>query len=150
MPADVRLTAHFHLSQFTVCPDAISAGQRNEPLAHQVENLRRVAQALEVVRASIDRAPIHVLRAFRRSSTQFGKPDAYSEGRGVDFIIPSLGTPRDVCAFVLTLGLGFERLVCAPGWVHLELPAFGREPRRQLQTGVFEHGRPMQYLEGLL
>lgn len=150
MPADVRLTAHFHLSQFTACPEAISAGQRNEPLAHQVENLHRVAQVLEVVRGSMSGAHVHVLRAFRRHSIQFGQPDAYADGRAVDFIVPAFGAPREICAHLLGLGVLSERLVCAPAWVHLEVPPFGREPRRQIQTGVFEHGQPMRYLEGLV
>lgn len=150
MPADVSLTAHFFLSQLTVCPDAARAGQRNEPLAHQVENLRRVAQHLELIRGAMSGAQIQILRGFRRSSTQFGEPDAYAEGRAVDFIVPAFGSPRDVCAHLVARGLVPERLVLCPGWVQLEVPAFGREPRRQIQTAHFEHGRPLDYVEGLV
>jgi hypothetical protein len=44
----------------------------------------------------------------------------------------------------------FDRLVNCGEWVQLDIPKFGFEPRRQLQTGVFEHGQPMRYLEGLV
>ena len=150
MPADVRLTAHFHFSQFTAWPESIACGRGNEPLAHQVDNLRRVAQLLEAVRSAVGGSPIHVLRGFRRSNEQFGHPDAYAEGRGADFIVPTFGTPREICAHLVGAGLVSERLVHAPGWVHVEVPPFGREPRRQIQTAVFEHGQALRFLEGLV
>lgn len=149
MPADVRLTAHFFLSQFTVCPDAARAGRRNEPLAHQVENLRRVAQVLELARGTMSGADIHILSAFRRSNEQFDT-DAAAEGRAVDFIVPGFGTAREVCAHLAGMRVLSDRMVCAHDWVRIEVPRVGREPRRQLQTGVFEHGQPMRYLEGLV
>lgn len=150
MPADISLTAHFYLSQFTVWPDAARAGQRNEPLAHQVENLRRVAQLLELVRGTLNGAEIHVLRAFRRGAAMPGQRDPANDGRCADFIAPAFGTPRDICAHLIAQGIRSERVLCAPTFVHIEVPPFGIVPRYQVQTGVFEHGQPMRIMEGLV
>lgn len=151
MPADVCLTAHFFLSQLTVSPLAGRAGMRNQPLGAQFENLRRLAQTLEVVRSQLNGADVCVLRAFRHVALQtHDSTDAAADGRSAEFIAPAFGSPRDVCAHLIAQGLVFDRLVCAGEWVQLDLPRFGQEPRRQLQTGVFEYGQPMRYLEGLL
>lgn len=151
MPADTRLSPHFFLSQLTVSPLAGRAGMRNQPLGAQFENLRRLAQTLEVVRANLNDCQVCVLRAFRHVpwETKTDVFDPAAEGRSVDFIAPAFGSPREICAHLLTHGLAFERLVNAGEWVQLDIPKFGHEPRRQLQTGVFEHGQAMRYLEGL-
>lgn len=151
MPADVRLSAHFYLSQFTAWPDAAQAGQRNVPLGQQEENLRRLAQLLELVRGALNGAEINILRAFRRGALTPGGRNPAAEGRCVDFIAPAFGTPREICAHLVAMRLVSERLLCAPTWVSIEIAPFGQtEPRRQVQTGVFEHGVPMRILEGLL
>lgn len=151
MRADTRLSAHFYLSQLTASPHAGRAGVRNEPLGAQFENLRRLAQVLELVRWQLNGCQVHVLRAFQRATapcSDTARPAA--DGRSVEFIAPEFGTPREICANLVQHGLGFDRLVNAGGWVQLDIPCQGHAPRRQLQTGVFEHGQPMRYLEGLL
>lgn len=151
MPADAKLTAHFYLSHFTASPLLARAGLSNVPNSAQTENLRRMAQTLEVVRANLVGAQITVLRGFRRVALErIGVMESASDGRSVDFIAPEFGTPRDICAHLVAHGLVFDRLVAAPDWVQLDIPEFGHEPRRVLQTGVFEHNAPMRYLEGLV
>jgi zinc D-Ala-D-Ala carboxypeptidase len=152
MPADVRLTLHFFLSQLTVSPLAGRAGMRNQPLGGQFENLRRLAQTLEVVRANLNGCQVCVLRAFRHVPLQVkdSTSDPAADGRSVEFIAPEFGSPRDVCAHLVAHGLHFDRLGNAGEWIQLDIPRFGQAPRLQLQTGVFEYGQPMRYLEGLL
>jgi zinc D-Ala-D-Ala carboxypeptidase len=152
MPADVRFTPHFFLSQLTVSPLAGRAGMRNQPLGAQFENLRRVAQTLEVVRSNLNGCQVCVLRAFRHVPWE-AKTDVFdpaAEGRSVEFIAPDFGSPRDICAHLVAHGLQFDRLVNAGEWVQFDIPRFGQAPRLQLQTGIFEYGQPMRYLEGLL
>jgi hypothetical protein len=149
MPADARLSPHFYLSQLTVSPHAGRSGIRNQPLGAQLENLRRLAQALELVRSNLNGCAVHVLRAFCRSAVDANQ-DPAGEGRTAEFIVPAFGPPRDACAHLVAQGMVFDRLVNAGEWVQLDIPRFGQAPRRQLQTGVFEHGQPMRYLEGLL
>jgi zinc D-Ala-D-Ala carboxypeptidase len=150
MPRDVQLTTHFYLSQFTASPHAGRAGMRNEARSEQIENLRRLAQTLEVVRANLVGADIHVLRAFRRIDCAQSMDAPAFHGRCAEFIAPAFGTPRDICGHLIAHGLVFDRLVNCGEWVQLEIPLLGAQPRRQLQTGTFEHGHPMRYLEGLI
>ncbi|MBI2770009.1 MAG: hypothetical protein HYX47_10325 [Burkholderiales bacterium] len=152
MPAADKLTHNFYLSHLTVSPHAGRAGMRNEPLGAQLENLRRLAVSLEVARAMLMGNQVCVLRAFQRcpADLNFMRAHPAAEGRSVEFIAPGFGTPRDICAHLVAQGMVFDRLVNAGDWVQLDIPAFGREARRQLQTGVFEHGQPMRYMEGLL
>jgi zinc D-Ala-D-Ala carboxypeptidase len=152
MPADVRLTPHFFLSQLTVSPLAGRAGMRNQPLGAQFENLRRLAHTLEVVRANLNGCQVCVLRAFRHVPLQVkgSEGDPAADGRSVDFIAPEFGSPRDVCAHLVAHGLHFDRLVNAGEWIQLDIPRFAQASRLQLQTGVFDYGQPMRYLEGLL
>ncbi len=150
MPADARLTPHFFLSQLTVSPLAGRAGMRNQPLGAQFENLRRLAQALEVVRSNLNGCNVCVLRAFRHVPLQAKDvADPAADGRSADFIAPEFGSPRDICAHLLAHGFAFERLVNAGEWVQLDIAPFGVPPRMQLQTGVFDYGHAMRYLEGL-
>lgn len=151
MPADARLTVNFYLSQLTVSPLAGRAGMRNQPLGAQFENLRRLAQTLEVARSVLNGAQICVLRAFRHVPLRKDAAgDPAADGRSVDFIAPAFGSPRDVCAQLVAHGLVYDRLVNAGDWVQLDIPKFAHAPRGQLQTGVFEYGQAMRYLEGLL
>ena len=151
MPADVRLTPHFFLSQFTVSPHAGRAGMRNAPLAAQVENLRRLAYTLELVRGHLNGCPVYLLRAFRQLGPGIDAaliPAA--DGRSAEFIAPDFGTPRQICAHLVAQGLAFDRLVDAGEWVQLDISRHGHPPRGRLCTGVFEFGRPMRELEGLV
>jgi zinc D-Ala-D-Ala carboxypeptidase len=148
MPADVRLTPNFFLSQLTVSPLHARAGMRNQPLGAQLHDLRRLAQTLEAVRSNLNGCQVCVLRAFRHF--RLDGDEAAADGRSADFIAPAFGSPREICAHLVAQGFAFERLVNAGQWVQLDIPRFGHEPRRQLQTGVFEFGQPMRYLEGLL
>jgi len=153
MPTDERLTRHFFLSQLTVSPLMGQAGLRNQPLGQQIENLRRLAQTLEVVRAHLDGATICVLRAFRVRPHHLpvgSVDDAAGEGRSAEFIAPEFGSPREICAHLVAHGVAFDRLVNAGDWVQLDIPPVGRSPRRQVQTGCFEFAAPMRYMEGLL
>lgn len=151
MPADTRLTTHFFLSQLVVSPLAERAGMRNRPLGVQFENLRRLAQSLELVRLHLNGCDLHVLRAFRHVPLQCKVGDDPSaDGRSAEFIAPAFGSPREICAHLVGHDMVFDRLVCAGEWVQLDITKFGHAPRGQVQSGVFEHGQPMRYLEGLL
>ena len=150
MLRDEPLTSHFYLSQLIANPVMARAGLRNEPMSAQVANLRRTAQALEVVRAMLAGADVHVLRGYRQVAVVGSGDEAEGDGRSVDFIAPRFGTPREICAHLIAQGLVFDRLVAAPQWVQLDIPRHAQEPRRILQTGVFMPFSSMTYLEGLL
>lgn len=149
MAIDERLSPHFYLSHLTVSPLAGRAGLRNEPLGHQVENLRRLAKQLELVQQLLGGARVTVLRAFRPVAlVRPQEIDPAAEGRSCDFIAPEFGSPREIVAHLVANGIGFDRLINADNkWVQLDIPAAGIEPRKQLQIGVFEHGKAMRYME---
>lgn len=151
MPSDAQLSPHFFLSHFVVSPLLGRCGIRNVPVGYQIDNLKRMALALELVMQYLGGAQVTVLRGFRRVALQqIGVDEAANDGRSVDFIVPAYGTPRQVCEQLMAAGLRRDRLVACPDWVQLDMPAIGQRPRMLVQTGVFELNQPMRHLEGLV
>lgn len=154
MRADYQLTPHFHLSELTVSGAAERRGIRNEPVGTQLDNLRRLAQCLEVVRSNLVGHPILISSGFRCREVNAivggSRTSAHLDGRAADFTCPGFGSPRQVCEQLITNGVVFDQLIYEGTWVHLGIPVWGEEPRKQVLTAVFERGQKPRYLKGLV
>jgi len=60
----MKLSAHFSLEEFTISSKALSMGIKNDPTPPHLENLKRLAERMEAVRALFDR-PIESTSAHR-------------------------------------------------------------------------------------
>mgnify|MGYP003866436701 CR=1 FL=1 len=154
MRQDLLLTPHFHLSELTISGAAERRGIRNEPVGSQLDNLRRLAQCLEVVRSNLVGNPILITSGFRSREVNAivggARTSAHLDGRAADFTCPGFGSPREVCAQLITNGVVFDQLIYEGTWVHLGIPVFGEPPRQQVLTAIFERGQKARYLKGLV
>jgi len=151
---DYPLSPHFWLSECTVSGMATRRGIRNEPVGSQLENLRRLAQCLEVVRSNLVGHPILISSGFRNSQLNAlvggSRTSAHLDGRAADFTCPGFGTPRQICEQLVTAGVVFDQLIYEGTWVHLGIPVWGEAPRQQVLTAIFERGQPTRYLKGIV
>lgn len=154
MRGDLQLSPHFRLSEFTVSGVAERRGIRNVPLGTQIENLKRLAQVLEVVRSNLNGNPILISSGFRNAEVNAAvggsRTSAHIDGRAVDFICPGFGTPKEVCQQLVTNGIVFDQLIYEGTWVHLGIAILGEQPRQQVLTAIFERGSSTRYLRGLI
>lgn len=154
MRADIQLSPHFHLSELTISGAAERRGIPNLPVGNQLDNLRRLAQCLEVVRSNLVGNPILISSGFRSREVNAivggARTSAHLDGRAADFTCPRFGSPRQVCEQLITNGVVFDQLIYEGTWVHLGIPVFGEPPRQQVLTAVFERGQKPRYLKGLV
>lgn len=148
-----RLSPHFSLAELTVSNAGARAGLRNVPVGTALDNLTRLAQLLESVRALLHNAPILVSSGYRSPAVNNlvggAHNSAHTRGLAADFIAPRFGTPRAICEAIRASSVQFDQLIHEGTWVHIAAPAAGAVPRREVLTAVFRGGMPPQYLRGI-
>lgn len=159
MQPDQELSPHFRLSELTLSQAATRLALNNEPLDHEIENLRRLAQLLEEVRSALGERPVLVSSGYRAPAVNKavgGAPhSAHEVGRAADFTVPAFGPPHEVCVRIAyglpdLKRLAFDQLIFERNWVHVAVPELGTPPRREVLTAFFNPGRPTRYARGLL
>lgn len=147
-PTDA-LSPHFTYGELIHSELAARKGLDNTPSAAVVDNLARLAQVLEQVRAAVGR-PVVVSSAYRSNIVNKmvggSATSAHCLGLAADLVVPGLTVP-EVCQAIITAGIDFDQLINESSWTHLGL-ATGT-PRRQLLTAHFVPGRPTQYTPGV-
>lgn len=141
----MMLSAHFALAELTVSQVAARAGIDNQPNEAQTDNLTRLAQTLEQVRALLGK-PITVNSAFRSIAVNAaigGVPTSeHCDGRAADIICPAYGNPYQVAQAILNSGIEFNQLILEYGaWVHISVPKVGAGPK--METLTYRKGRPV-------
>ena len=146
----MSLTKHFTLAEMTVSQTAARLGISNAPDAAAIANLKRVCEALELVRALVG-GPIIVSSGYRGPALNRAiggsTSSAHMVGLAADFDRPGL-TPKQVAQKIAASKIPFDQLILeypdSGGWVHLGLSAGA--PRRQVLTIKSGTG----YMPGLL
>jgi hypothetical protein len=140
----VRLSPHFSLEEFVQSQTGDRLEIDNAPSKEIVENLKKTAGRLEIVR-SILMQPIIVTSGYRCKELNLaigGSPNsAHTRGLAVDFICPRFGTPRAVAKEIIGK-LDYDQLIYEYTWVHI-----GFDDSERLQVLTF---RDKKYHEGLL
>lgn len=147
-----QLTQHFTEKEMTRSETAVRLGLSNACPADMKANLKRVADALEIVRAHYG-LPLHVSSCYRSPEVNKavgGSPtSAHRFGCACDFEIP--GVPNiDVCRKIPELLPDFDQVIYEfgpSGWVHLGLRT--KSPRRQMLSAV-KVARKTVYLPGIV
>lgn len=147
----MMLSVNFALSEFLDSQTASREGftEQFNPPVEIIDNLKKVAGSLEVVRALLGSNPIKISSGYRcprlNAKINGAKESAHLLGLAVDFTCPKFGkgTPAEVCRrLASTQHLEFDQIIYEFGsWCHF---AVGPGARRQLLT-IF-HGDPTYHL----
>ena len=134
----MKLSAFFTLEELTFSEWADRHRVDNTPPPELLPNLRRVAFALDEVRALLGR-PIHVNSGYRCAEVNEGigskaKHSRHLDGLAADIISREYGTPVEICREIAGSEIEFDQLIYEHSWVHFGLAPDGETPRRQVLT----------------
>jgi zinc D-Ala-D-Ala carboxypeptidase len=132
----MRLSENFSLEELTASETAARKGIDNTPSEEVINNLKRLAAALQEVRALLNHRAILVSSGYRspelNQAVGGSATSDHCKGLAADFICPSYGTPNDIIRAIAASGLSFKQVIREfDRWVHLSIPEEGQEPRKQ-------------------
>ena len=119
----MKLTDHFTLEELTVTDHR---SLDNTPNAGEIENLRRLAVFLELVKDRLGGRPIMVNSAFRSKAVNdaVGSSDKSQHrlGCAADVRVPGM-TPDAVVRAVMASGLAYDQIIREfDAWTHISIP----------------------------
>jgi hypothetical protein len=137
----VNLSPHFTLAELTVTDHR---SLDNTPNAGEIENLRRLATFLELVKDRLGGRPIMVNSAFRSKAVNdaVGSKDTSQHrlGCAADIRVPGM-TPNDVVRAVMASGLAYDQVIREfDRWTHLSIPSFPNLQPRQIALVIDKSG----------
>ena len=132
----MRLSPNFTLEELTVSEVAARHGLDNTPPQEIIENLKRLAEALQTLRSFFGNNAIIVTSGYRSPEVNQkvggSKNSDHLKGLAADFIVPSFGTPDQVIRAILASGVPFKQAIREfDRWTHFSIPAPGEVPRNQ-------------------
>ena len=141
------MTPHFTLAELTVTDHR---SLDNTPNAGEIENLRRLAAFLElvkdrlVVKTVLDDRPIMVNSAFRSKAVNdaVGSKDTSQHrlGCAADIRVPGM-TPNDVVRAVMASGLAYDQIIREfDAWTHISIPSLPTLPPRKMALIIDKAG----------
>ena len=128
-----QLSEHFSLEELT---HTDHREYDNSPNDAELENLVRLAEFLEEVKAALGGRPIMVNSAFRsqqiNNSVGGSNKSQHLLGCAVDFRVPKL-TPDEVVKIIISAGLPYDQVIREfDRWTHVSIPnKEGDKPRNQ-------------------
>lgn len=122
----MNLTKHFTLEELTFSETAERNGWDNTPNDAELENLKRLAEFLEEVKAALGGRPVMVNSAFRckQVNDAVGSKDSsqHRTGCAVDIRVPKL-TPDEVVKIIINAGLPYDQVIREfDRWTHVSIP----------------------------
>jgi hypothetical protein len=130
----MNLTEHFTLEELT---HTDHRQFDNTPNDAELENIKRLAEFLEEVKAALGGKPVMVNSAFRSKQVNdaVGSKDTSQHriGCAVDIRVPQL-TPDEVVRAIIASGLPYDQLIREfDRWTHVSIPNTPETaPRRQV------------------
>ena len=117
------MTPHFTLAELTVTDHRLLD---NTPNAGEIENLRRLATFLELVKERLGGRPIMINSAYRSKAVNdaVGSKDTsqHRVGCAADIRVPGM-TPDAVVRAVMASGLAYDQLIKEfDSWTHISIP----------------------------
>src|SRR5262245_35079623 len=134
---DRKLSEHFYLSEFIISQTASREGIDNSPSHEIVQNLKVVANQLELVRSLLGNTPIYISSGYRcpELNTAVGGADhsAHMSGFAADFTSPP-PTAYEICLIIAESTIKFDQLIYEYDWVHFGLSSDPDTWRHQCLT----------------
>lgn len=141
----MQLTPNFTLEELTHSDYATRHGIKNIPSPQIVQNLTKLAQTLEQVRALIG-APININSGYRGlelNRAMKGAPNSgHLLGWAADFTARRFGSPDKIVREIIKSGIKYDQLIEEGTWVHLSI-----DPKMRQQTLKATFGRRVTYSE---
>lgn len=121
----MQLSEHFTLEELTVSEAAARQGLSNEPTGEALENLKRLAEFLEDVRALVGK-PIRVNSAYRspevNAAVGGSKTSQHCFGCAADIRVPGM-TPDEVVRLITDSDLEYDQCIREfDSWTHVSIP----------------------------
>ena len=143
----MNLSKNFSLAELTHTDHRLLDNTPNEG---EIENLRRLADFLELVKTQLGGKPVLVNSAFRSAAVNaaVGSSDKSQHrlGCAADIRVPGL-TPDEVVRSVMTAGLPYDQIirefsdpVQGGGWTHISIPNFSELPPRKMALIIDKAG----------
>jgi hypothetical protein len=129
----MNLTEHFSLEELTI---TMHREYDNTPNEDQINNLTRVAQLLEQVKALLGGKPVMVNSGYRSPQVNLAvgsKPTSqHCLGCAADIRVPGM-TPDEVVQAIKASDIPYDQLIREfDSWTHISVPSHaGDNPRRQ-------------------
>ncbi len=127
----MQISEHFTLQELTVSELAARNGWDNTPSANELENLKRLADLLERVRALLGK-PIVINSAYRSKQVNdaVGSKDSSQHRIGCAADIRVVGmTPDEVCRAIIASDIQYDQIIRefydpekGGGWTHISVP----------------------------
>jgi hypothetical protein len=137
----VKLSEHFTLAELTVTDHR---SLDNTPNAGEIENLRRLAAFLELLKDRLGGRPVMVNSAFRSKAVNdaVGSKDTSQHrlGCAADIRVPGM-TPDMIVRAVMASGLAYDQIIREfDSWTHISIPSFPTLPPRKMALIIDKAG----------
>ena len=143
----MNLSLHFSLAELTHTDHRLLDNTPNEG---EIENLRRLADFLELVKTQLGGRAVLVNSAFRSAAVNaaVGSSDKSQHrlGCAADIRVPGM-TPDEVVRSVMTAGLPYDQIIRefsdpikGGGWTHISIPNFSELPPRKMALIIDKNG----------
>ena len=132
----MNLSPNFALDELTASETAAIHGIENTPDQATIQNLTRLANALQEVRALLGNKVVIVSSGYRspelNQKVGGSATSDHCKGLAADFICPSYGTPDEIVRVVMASAIPFKQVIREfDKWVHFSIPEEGEAPRKQ-------------------
>ena len=132
----MNLSPNFALDELTASETAARHGIDNTPDQATIQNLTRLANALQEVRALLGNKVIIVSSGYRspelNQKVGGSATSDHCKGLAADFICPSYGTPDEIVRVVMASAIPFKQVIREfDKWVHFSIPEEGEAPSKQ-------------------
>ena len=127
----MQISEHFSLQELTVSELAVRNGWDNSPSPQELENLKRLADMLEKVRALVGK-PIIINSAYRSKQVNdaVGSKDSSQHRIGCAADIRVVGmNPDQVCRAIIASDIQYDQIIRefydpekGGGWTHISVP----------------------------
>jgi hypothetical protein len=147
----MKLSQHFTRAEFEFSQTATRFGLDNSIPPELMENAKRTAETMELVRAALGNRPIRVSSGYRSHAlnTAIGGSEwsAHMKALACDFTCPTYGSVYDTAEVLAAILDDYDQLIYEGTWIHLGLSE--GHPRREILTATFPNGR-VKYHKGLI
>jgi zinc D-Ala-D-Ala carboxypeptidase len=141
----MKLSDNFYLGEFTQSDTALRLGIQNIPSPSIMGNLKKLADALEKVRALLGH-PITVSSGYRSPTLNRAiggsENSAHCLGYAADIKCWKFGTPDEMLETIRDSGIEYDQLIAEGTWLHI---SFAPAMRKHCLRALFDNKGKVTY-----